>query len=63
MLDAMGVGPVHAAAGLVKLLVQQLDHGAEQVFVARCDTITRFLSALLKTFAFKATPAHGRCCT
>ncbi|MFE4654980.1 DUF4158 domain-containing protein [Streptomyces sp. NPDC056707] len=57
MLDAMDVGPVHAAADTVKLLAQQPDDGAEQMLAARYNTIARFLPGLLKTFTFEASPA------
>ncbi|MGN9794957.1 Tn3 family transposase [Streptomyces sp. OZ13] len=57
MLDAMDVGPVHAAADTVKVLAQQPDDGAEQMLAARYNTIARFLPGLLKTFTFEAGPA------
>ncbi|WP_204357845.1 MULTISPECIES: hypothetical protein [unclassified Streptomyces] len=56
-LDAMDVGPFHAAAETAKLLAQEPDDGVEQMLAARYNTTACFLPDLLKTFEFESSPA------
>ncbi|MFJ2818480.1 Tn3 family transposase [Streptomyces sp. NPDC087294] len=56
MLDAMDVVPFHAAAKTIGELALEPDEGAEEMLLARYNTVVRFLPELLKQLDFQAGP-------